>query len=465
MLRVVAGHNRLCDGISRRDFLTVGALGALSLSGRVAAAVPGNPLGGFGRAKRCLLLFLTGGPPQHDTWDMKPQAPAEIRGELQPIATNVPGMQICELFPRLAKLADKYCIVRSVTHGDTVHTSAGYTMLTGVIHPKANSPSATSIQRTPDDFPHLGAVLTKHRNARELVPTAVSLPEYIRDAGVNDFPGQDAGFLGKAYSPLLVEADQDQQIRPPALILPPDITAQRLEERNFLRTRLSATLASAESKTPASQDMEVWQSRALTLLQAPHFRAAFEVDREPEALRQSYGQHLFGKGCLLARRLLEAGVSLVTVYWHYEGPEDSPVWDSHWNNFKHLRERLMPPTDQAFAALLTDLEQRGLLADTLVVCLGEFGRTPRINKMAGRDHWPHVQSIVLAGAGMAGGTTFGSSDSQGAYPRDNPVTPADLAATILHLVGVPPELAFQDRLGRPLSAYHGTPVGGLIHAS
>jgi hypothetical protein len=225
---------------------------------------------------------------------------------------------------------------------------------------------------------------------------------------------------------------------------------------------LNRTLATVESSTAAANDMHVWQSRALKMLQSPQFRTAFEVDRESSALREAYGQHLFGKGCLLARRLLEAGVSLVTVYWHYEGPEDSPVWDSHWNNFKHLRERLMPPTDQAFASLLTDLDQRGLLTDTLVICLGEFGRTPRINNMAGRDHWPHVQSIVLAGAGVPPGTTFGSSDAQGAYPRDKPISPGDLMATILHLVGVPAQMTFHDRSGRPYSAYHGTPVPGLI---
>jgi hypothetical protein len=462
MLRVVAGKNRLCDGISRRDLLSIGALGAFSLMGRAASASPQNALPGFGRAKRCLLLFLTGGPPQHETWDMKPRAPTEIRGELKPIESRVPGIQICELFPKLSQLTDKLCIVRSITHADTVHTSAGYTMLTGVVHPKANSPSATSIQPTPDDFPHLGAVLTKQRGARELVPTAVSLPEYIRDAGVNDFPGQDAGFLGKAYSPLLIEANSEQQIQLPALILPRDISPQRLEDRNLLRQQLNGLMRSTESSPLPANDLAVWQSRALTLLQSPLFRSAFEVEREPETLRQSYGQHLFGKGCLLARRLLEAGVSLVTVYWHYEGPEDSPVWDSHWNHFKHLRERLMPPTDQAFSTLLTDLDQRGLLADTLVVCLGEFGRTPKINKMAGRDHWPHVQSIVMAGAGMPGGTIYGSSDSHGAYPLDSPVTPADLSATILHLLGVPTNFSFQDRAGRPFAAYHGSPVAGLL---
>jgi hypothetical protein len=208
--------------------------------------------------------------------------------------------------------------------------------------------------------------------------------------------------------------------------------------------------------------MEEWQRQAVGLLRSPGLRRAFEMDREPDRVRASYGKHLFGQGCLLARRLLEAGVEFVTVYWHYEGPDDSPVWDTHGNNFKHLRERLMPPTDQALAALLADLAARGLLDDTLVVCMGEFGRTPRINKNAGRDHWPHAQSVVLAGAGVRGGSVYGASDRHGAYPADQPVTPADLVATVLHLLGVPPDLELIDRLGRPLRACSGRPVLGVL---
>jgi hypothetical protein len=457
MFRVLAKHVTACDGISRRTFLTAGSLAALGLSPALSSAAAAR--GGFGRAKRCLLLFLTGGPPQHDTWDLKPDAPAEIRGELRPIATCVPGLRVSELFPHLARHADKYCVVRSVTHGDTVHTSAGYTMLTGAPHPMANGPTARLIKVTPDDHPHLGAVLAKSRGPRSGLPTAVSLPEFIRDAGVNDFPGQTGGFLGKAYSPLLVEADDARRgFRPPEVVLPADVTADRLAARGFLRRHLDRALAGAA----APDDMEGWQRQAVGLLRSPGLRTAFELDREPEPLRDSYGRHLFGQGCLLARRLLEAGVTFVTVYWHYEGPDDSPVWDTHGNNFKHLRERLMPPTDAALAALLADLSGRGLLDDTLVLCFGEFGRSPRINRNAGRDHWPLVQSVVLAGAGVRGGSAYGASDRRGAYPADQPVTPADLAATVLHLLGVPPGLELTDRLGRPLPACTGRPVLGVL---
>ena len=207
--------------------------------------------------------------------------------------------------------------------------------------------------------------------------------------------------------------------------------------------------------------MEEWQRPAVGLLRSPGLRRAFEIDRESDRVRTSFGRHLFGQGCLLARRLLEAGVAFVTDYWHYEGPDDSPVWETHGNNFKHLRERLMPLSDQALAALLADLAARGLLDDTLVLCFGEFGRTPRVNKNAGRDHWPYVQSVVLAGAGVRGGSVYGASDRRSAYPADQPVTPADLAATVLHLLGVPPDLALTDRLGRPLRARSGRPVLGV----
>jgi hypothetical protein len=454
MLRVLARRVTPCDGVSRRVFLTAAA--ALGLA-RTAPAGPSPD--GFGRARRCLLLFLTGGPPQLDTWDLKPDAPAEVRGELKPIATNVPGVRVSELLPRLARQADRCCVVRSVTHGDTVHTSAGYTMLTGVPHPKANGPTAALIRPTPDDHPHLGALLAKSRGARAGLPVAVSLPEYIRDANVNDFPGQDAGFLGRAYAPLRIDADEARQgFRPPEVVLPADVTAQRLEARGYLRRQLDRALRDA----PAAAEMDAWHAQALGLLRSPAVRRAFEIDREPDRLRESYGRHLFGQGCLLARRLLEAGVAFVTVYWHYEGPDDSPVWDTHENNFRHLRERLMPPTDRALAALLGDLAGRGMLDDTLVLVMGEFGRTPRVNAKAGRDHWPHVQSVLLAGAGVLAGSVYGSSDRRGAYPADQPVTPADLAATVLHLLGVPGDLEVRDRLGRPQRACAGRPVRGLV---
>jgi hypothetical protein len=465
MFSIKGTARQLCDGTSRRDFLRIGALGGLGvflpgLLHAASASSAGNV--GFGRARRCVLLFLTGGPPQLDTWDLKPDAVAEVRGELRPIATCVPGIQISELFPRLARQADKYCIVRSVTHQCTVHTPAGYAMLTGAYHPQVTATSAKQIRPSGDDHPHLGSLLAHARGRRGGVPTFVSLPEVIKDDAVNDYPGQGAGFLGNRYEPFRVHAEADNEaFRVPDLVLPPEMSAERLENRRALLPLLDRHLRAVDARG-ALGNLEAHYQQAYDLIRSPAVQRAFQFDREPDRVRSAYGRHLFGQGCLLARRLLEAGVALVTVYWHYEGPQDSPVWDTHANNFRHLRQRLMPPTDQAFASLLDDLAGRGLLDDTLVVCMGEFGRSPRINSYAGRDHWPFVQSIVLAGAGIRGGSTYGASDRQGAQPADKPVTPPNLVATLLHLLGVQPDLEVHDRAGRPLRACAGEPLRGLL---
>jgi hypothetical protein len=463
MLRILGRPYRACDGVQRRDFLRLGMLGPLALSvpafGVRTASAEMQKKSSFGRAKRCILLFLTGGPPQHDTFDCKPDAPAEIRGELKPIVSNVPGIQVSELFPKLAQQADKLCIVRSVTHGDTTHTSAGYTMLTGVVHPKAGGQSSSMALPAPEDHPHVGALVTKARQGRSVIPPFISLPEVIKDAAVNEFPGQGGGFLGKAFDPVRIEANQERTaFAPPALVLPADVTGQRLTDRSLLRGQINDLVRGTESM----QNLEGYYQRALSLLASSSLGKAFALDQEPPKVREAFGTHLFGQGCLLARRLIEAGVELVTVYWHYEGPEDSPVWDTHGNNYPHLRQRLAPPTDQAASALLADLHERGLLDETLVVVMGEFGRTPKINANGGRDHWPHVQSILLAGAGIPGGSVYGSSDKQGAYPTEKPIAPADLIATILHLMAVPRDMELVDRTGRPLRACSGEPVWGVL---
>lgn len=474
MFRIHGSRLHLCDRIPRRDFLRLGSLGGLgvSLPNLIEAKDSfraASPFRSFGRAKHCLLLFLTGGPPQLDTWDLKPAAPGEYRGEIKPIATNVSGIQISELFPKLARQADKYCIVRSVTHGDTVHTSAGYTMLTGMVHPLANAKTATDIRPTNNDHPHLGSLLARLQTSRDGVPLFASLPEVIKDAAVNEFPGQGGGFLGKIYDPFRIEAEPlkpelgyhqaEGKFQLPPVFLPEGMTYARLDERGRLLKEIEQ---GGKMAAGFHSDHDRFFQQALRLIHTPAVRRAFQIHHEPEPLRTAYGKNLFGQGCLLGRRLIEAGVVLVTVYWHYEGPDDSPVWDTHQNNFPHLRNRLMPPTDQAFAALLEDLSARGLLDETLVICMGEFGRSPRINRHAGRDHWPHAQSIVLAGAGIPAGSVYGASDKVGAYPADSPVTPADLAATILHLLGVKYDLELNDRTGKPVPACLGTPIKGLI---
>ena len=465
MLRITHRGNLLCDRIPRRELLTAAAFG-LSLPSLLEARADASgetaALPGFGRAKRCVLLFLTGGPPQHDTWDMKPDAPAEIRGEFKPITTSVPGIQVCELFPLLAREMHHVRVLRTVTHTDTVHTSAGYTMLTGVDHPLANAQTASDIKPKSNDHPHLGAILSRARPPRRGIPTFVSMPEIIRDDVVNEYPGQDGGFMGRQYSPFLVEADsRTGAFLRPEIYLPAGLTSRRLETRRALRERVDRGVRAIESNGQFSE-LDSFYHRALDLVGSPAARAAFDLDAETPKTRERYGTHLFGQGCLLARRLLEAGVSLVTVYWHYEGPKDCPVWDTHCHNFSYLRDRLVPPTDQALSAMLSDLAARGMLDDTLFVCMGEFGRTPKINGQAGRDHWPHAQSILLAGAGIPPGSVYGATDPHGAYPAENPVSPRDLTATFLHLLGVRPDLEIVDRTNRPFKACEGSPVGGLI---
>lgn len=446
--------------IDRRRWLEIGALGALA--GAASSLRAGETTAtSFGRAKRCILLFLTGGAPQHDTFDPKPNAPAEIRGEFKPIATSVPGVHFSEMFPKLAARADRITVVRSISHDDTVHTSAGYTMLTGWRHPQANTKTAMDIRPLPSDHPHFGSILSLTRPSAG-PPAFVAIPEVIKDAAVNEFPGLDGGFLGEGVGPLLVHGSAETgRFSPPPLALSGDSSAERLIDRGRLLAQLDQRVTH-DAQSGRSDTMTAHRARALALLSSSSVGEAFDLERESAAARDRYGAHLFGQGCLMARRLIEAGVSLASVYWHYEGPEDSPVWDTHWNNFPHMRNRLAPPCDLAISALLDDLTDRGLLDDTLVIVMGEFGRTPKIGSLGGRDHWPHVASLLLAGAGTPAGKTYGASDRNGAYPADSLLKPADFMATILHLLGIDPHRQLHDAAGRPYVAVEGTPVSGLV---
>lgn len=457
-MRILGPRQRLCDGATRRDFLRFGALGALALaSGARAAELPG-----FGRARRCVMLFLTGGPPQLDTFDPKPDAPVEIRGETRTIPTRIPGVRFGDLFPNLARQAHRLQVVRNVTHADTTHTSAGYSMLTGVVHPTPNVPDANKVRPNPNDHPHVGSLLAMHRPPLDGLPTFVALPEVIKDAAVNEFPGQSAGFLGKRFDPFRIEADEAKSgFKLPEIVLPDDMTGPRLGERRALLNLLDQSRRAGE-RSGTFDDLDGACEQAWRMVGSRAITRALRLDQEPRRTRDAYGPHLFGQGCLLARRLLEAGVPLVTVYWHYEGPDDSPVWDTHENNFRHLRTRLAPPADQAAACLIDDLATRGLLDDTLVIVMGEFGRSPKVNKQGGREHWPQAQSILLAGAGPRGGSVVGATDRTGGHPAGDGIAPADLTATFLHLLGVPADLDIVDRTGRPLRACTGRPVKALI---
>ncbi|MGD9857837.1 MAG: DUF1501 domain-containing protein [Planctomycetaceae bacterium] len=452
--------------IGRRTLLRLGTLGGFGISLpqflRAETADRTSSSSSFGRAKRCLLVFLNGGPSQVDLWDMKPHAPAEVRGELRPIATNVPGVEISELLPLTAQQADKFKIVRSVTHPCSVHTTGVYTMLTGVVH---QTPSVDQTESLPTDRPHLGSIVAKWRGWRDGLPPFVTLPTLFRAPPVTGiWAGQNAGFLGRRYDPLVVEGNkQSASFALPSIEIPRSTSWRRLDDRRALLTQLDRPFRVSDD-VDAADGWDDFSKQAYSLLQSRRVRQAMDLNEEPEAVRDRYGRHLFGQGLLMARRLIEADVPLVTIYWIDPTPAGAGggEYDSHGRIYYHMRERLVPPTDRGLSTLFADLSDRGLLDDTLIVVMGEFGRTPRINADAGRDHWPQVQSILMAGAGIAGGSVYGSSDRFGGEVAAHPVTPSDLTQSIFHRLGVPPSFEIVDLEGRTVRACDGEPVRGLL---
>jgi hypothetical protein len=446
--------------------MRVGGLGLVGLSlpelwrGRQAAAAPSAPA--FGKAKSCIIVFLMGGPPQHSTWDPKPHAPTEIRGEFKPITTSVPGLSICELMPRTARLADKICVLRAMSSNDNAHSSSGYFMLTGHPHQPMNFENANP--GPPNDYPCMGGILRRLKGDRHGLPAAVTLPQRIFNTNGSVWPGQDAGFLGRGTDPWLFTchpAAADFQIR--EFSLPTEVPAARLEGRQSLLRKVNQRLDAMErSGLPRHFDRQ--NQQAFDLLRSPRSRQAFRLDQEPEAVRDRYGCSQFGQSVLLARRLVEAGVSLVQVNWFRgpDEPEDNPCWDSHTKESQRLKNVLVPPMDQAYSALLEDLAQRGLLEETLVVCMGEFGRSPKINAAGGRDHWGYVYSLALAGGGVRGGQVFGASDKIGGLPKEGRVQPHDLTATIFHCLGYRPDAEIRDTLGRPLPISRGEVIRQVL---
>jgi hypothetical protein len=455
---------RLCDGVTRREVLQVGGLGFTGLLWsdwlRARAASRSSPRtkpGGSGKAKACILVFNYGGPSHLDMWDLKPDAPPEIRGEFEPVATRVGGMAITEHLPRLAALAHRYAVIRSVNHRDNDHAIGTYLALTGHHHPK-NAILGIEPPATPQDMPSLGSILSKVRPARKSGFSYVTLGD-LRHFGNNDSMGQNAGCLGKAYDPFTIPF-----VRPMTGLLELEGVASqwasldrgRLDKRRLLRDEMNRVAPALEA-TADMRALDGYTRRAFSLLSSPASRDAFNLDKEPHKVREFYGPTPFAQNCLLARRLVETGVPLVTVYSY--GNRD---WDTHGDNFRSLKNTLLPVTDRGLSALLQDLESRGLLDETLVVWMGDMGRTPRINKSAGRDHWSFCYSIVMAGGGVKGGQVYGSSDRAAAYPSTNPVSPADIAATIFHCLGIDPQAHVMDQQGRPLVVATGTPIHSLL---
>jgi hypothetical protein len=403
-----------------------------------------------------------GGPPQQSTWDPKPDAPAEVRGQFKPIATTVPGLQLSELMPRLARQADKLCLLRAVSTNDNAHSSSGYYMLTGQPHQPMNVENANP--GAPNDWPTVGGVVQRLRGKQASLPAAVRLPHRIFNTDGSIWPGQDAGFLGRGADPWLFRCEPAApQFRIPEFSLSAEVSSDRLEERHTLLRQVERSFDLVDRHEVLGH-FDRRTQQAFDLLRSAQSRKAFDLDREPPALRDQYGRSPFGQSALLARRLVEAGVSLVQVNW-FRGPDepsDNPCWDSHTKETERLKTVLAPPTDRAVAALLDDLEQRGLLEETLVVCMAEFGRSPKMNAAGGRDHWGHVFSVALAGGGIKGGTVHGASDRHGGHPKEGRVLPQDLTATLFHCLGHRPDTEIHDNLGRPLAISRGEVIQSIL---
>jgi hypothetical protein len=461
MLTIQDTGLRLCDGLTRRDWLRVGGLGLFGLSlpallqSRQARAAAAGVGGTFGKAKACIVLFMMGGPPQHETWDPKPDAPAEVRGDLRPIPSALHGLMVGELMPRVARLTDQLCVLRAVSTNDNAHSSSGYWVLTGTPHQPLNAENVRP--GAPNDWPCFAAVVRHLRGDRGGLPGAVTLPEHIWNTGMIPWPGQDGGFLGRGADPWLLFCDPSApDFQVPGLGLPAEVPPLRFNERASLLAQVNRHL-DAVDRSGAVGHYDGQTQQAFDLLRSPRARQAFDLDKEPQAVRERYGIHRFGQSVLLARRLVEAGVSLVQINWTREkgGSDANPVWDTHTKNTERLKTALMPPMDLAYSALLEDLEARGLLEQTLIVWVGEFGRSPKINGAGGRDHWGHVFPAALAGGGVRGGQVYGASDRIGGYPREGRVQPQDLTATIFHCLGYEADTAIHDRLGRPVPISRG----------
>lgn len=475
---------------TRRDVLRLGALAGLGLSlpvllrrrARAAATSGSTDDHSFGRAKSVIMLFLHGGHPQQETFDPKPHGPEAVRGEFGAISTMIPGVQFSELLPKIAAIADRLAVVRSMSHDNPNHVTACLPAQTGHKHPP-NFPK-TDVPPADSDFPPIGAVLD-HLNSREddaardnrtaasgRMPTWVRLGPYMRRNNGTPLHGQTPGFLGAAHASFVVDQSlasdrlEIQAVRPADELTDVRLTARRNLLAQFDRQRRLIDRAATVSNT------DQFYQRAFDLLTADAVAKAFDLDSESPETRDRYGvenarkggakRTEFGQRCLLARRLAEAGVPMINVsYCH----TPSGSWDTHGDNFKKMKNSLAPTLDAALTALLDDLGDRGLLEDVLVVVNAEFGRTPKINKNAGRDHWPSVYSLALAGAGVNAGTIHGASDASAAYPTCNLQTPGDFAATLYHLLGVGDDVVVRDQLGRPHQLYAGRPIRELLGRS
>ena len=459
--------------LTRRDLIHAGSLGLLgvSLPKLLASSAPSVSA----RAKSCILFFMEGGPAHQDLWDMKPLAPVEYRGEFQPIASTLMGVPVCEHLPMLSRQMHHFAMIRSVHHTINDHNAGSYYMLTGRAPIK---PGGLITRPDPDNFPPYGSILAHLRPLDQALPPFVHMPDLMFNNGSN-LPGQDAGFLGGARDPFVIGDPSVKDFRLPGLSLKKGITYRRMHQRR----ELLAKIREEGFGGPAAPRLQKFQEQAFDLLSSSATQRAFDLSRETDKTRRRYGlpdredrsvpsrkfgglPHL-GQCMLTARRLIEAGVRLVTVC---SGRRIDQSWDGHRQHFPLLKRSLLPYTDRALSVLIEDLHERGLFDETLLVVMGEFGRTPKMGQItsgagatpAGRDHWPHCFGVLMAGAGVNAGMLYGASDQYAAYPKSDPCTPEDIAATIYHILGVSPETRIHDRLNRPHSVALGEPIEALL---
>ncbi len=463
MLNVLGGSQRTCHGVSRRRVLQVGGAGLFGLHLTKTLAAEQIAVLRPARAKSVIFLFLFGGPSQLETFDMKPKAPSKVRGPFKPIACRTPGLLISEHLPRSAAISDKYCVIRTMTHPYNDHSGAGHYIQTGQ---RWHVPIGGGFNATQRDWPSISSVveyLAQRSGPRRsgALPATLYLPNrlgHLQNASLTR-PGGYGGWLGKAYDPLATDIrkksdkdnpyfrdcdDEELDFRIKGLAPPAEMTLDRLNRRHSLLEQFDAQRRAAEAD-PRLAMFDEFQQRAFSLVTSESIRSAMDIRREPPKLRDRYGRHLFGQSTLLARRLVERGARFVTVGWDCC---DGYSWDSHRSS-KYLQNHLIPGLDTALSALLADLDDRGLLDETLVVCLGEMGRTPQANGSWGRGHWSTLFPAVVAGAGIRGGVAYGLSDKDAAYPVERATKPEDLAATIYHALGIDPEMRVMNSQGRP----------------
>ena len=449
--------------LTRRSLLTAGAAGFAGLNlPTLLRATEGSVGAVASKAKHVIFLHQFGGPSHIDTFDMKPDAPEGIRGEFKPIQSSQPGLIVSEHLPRFSKVIGRFAQVRSVHHNMKNHNSATYYSLTGHAPPLDD----IRLRDTQELYPSYGSVVARFRPADDpAIPTHVAYPHILRDGSVT--PGQAASFLGKAYDPFFIGRDPSRSdFRLPELSLPAETPLERLDDRRGLLRMVDEQAELGWSST--ARGIDAFYDRALAMLASPKVKAAFDLSSEPAELRDAYGRTGYGQSCLMARRLVEAGVRFVTVYYAASlGQGDSGGWDTHGENFQKLRNRLLPSTDQTVPTFIEDMAARGLLDETLIVWMGEFGRSPKVANTTqfgpnGRDHWPKCYTVLMAGGGITPGAIYGASDRIGAYPAADPVAPDDIAATMFWALGIDPATEVVDTLGRPLPIAAGKPLTRLF---